>query len=63
MDKSVTLKEMDKATFILKMGTSMSGNFMKAKSWDMDNSIRMEFAHTKDFGLMANSLVINNKLI
>jgi len=50
MDKWVTLKEMDKATFILKMGINILDSFLKAKSWDLDSFIKMEYALIKDFG-------------
>ncbi len=50
MDKLVTLKEMDKATYIFKMEINMLDSFLKAKSWDLDSFIKMEYAPIKDFG-------------
>lgn len=63
MDKSATLKGTDKGTFILRMEINMLDNFMKAKLWDSDSSIRTEYALIKDSGLMVNSLGINSKFI
>ena len=63
MDKSVTLKGTDRGTFILRMEINMLGNFIKVKLWDLDSSIRMEYALIKDSGLMVNSLGINSKFI
>lgn len=50
MDKLVTLKEMDKATYIFKIEINMLDSFLKAKSWDLDSFIKMEYAPIKDFG-------------
>lgn len=63
MDRSATSKGTDRGTFILRMEINMLDNFMKAKLWDSDSSIRMEYALIKDSGLMVNLLGINSKFI